>query len=235
MGDSVAAGAGLNAYPADSCNRSQSAYPYLVAAALKYTLVNVTCAGAKTTAGILQPQGPYAPQLPKLFDAGTPKLVTITVGTNDIDWTSAIMSCYQLQCSAATLPANVKAAESVLRTNMHEVLDDISNHYGNHAPEVIVTGYYQAFSAAATCSDLRGADPVTLAASANAVMGSLNQTIEGSTSAYLFARFAPVDFIGHELCTAEPWVQGLSDKAPFHPTAGGQSAYAKAVEVAIKR
>jgi len=29
-------------------------------------------------------------------------------------------------------------------------------------------------------------------------------------------------FTGHELCTADPYVQGPSDRAPLHPTATGE-------------
>jgi hypothetical protein len=35
-------------------------------------------------------------------------------------------------------------------------------------------------------------------------------------------------FTGHELCTADPYVQGPSDPAPLHPTATGELAIALA-------
>jgi hypothetical protein len=31
---------------------------------------------------------------------------------------------------------------------------------------------------------------------------------------------------GHELCTRQPWVQGMSDPAPFLPSAAGELAIA---------
>jgi hypothetical protein len=35
-------------------------------------------------------------------------------------------------------------------------------------------------------------------------------------------------FAGHALCDDQPWVQGLSDRYPFHPTAAGEVAIAAA-------
>jgi lysophospholipase L1-like esterase len=58
---------------------------------------------------------------------------------------------------------------------------------------------------------------------------SLNKTVSDVVSNYTFAKFAPVDFSGHEFCTNTPWIQDLSATAPFHPTIEGQSAIAQAV------
>jgi hypothetical protein len=41
------------------------------------------------------------------------------------------------------------------------------------------------------------------------------------------------DFTGHELCTPQPYVQGLGAAAPFHPTALGQLAIALADQAAL--
>lgn len=42
------------------------------------------------------------------------------------------------------------------------------------------------------------------------------------------------DFTGHQLCDAEPYVQGLKASAPFHPTAAGELAIAIADEAALR-
>jgi hypothetical protein len=41
------------------------------------------------------------------------------------------------------------------------------------------------------------------------------------------------DFAGHQLCTPQPYVQGLGDAAPFHPTAAGQLAIALADQAVL--
>lgn len=42
------------------------------------------------------------------------------------------------------------------------------------------------------------------------------------------------DFAGHQLCTSQPYVQGLDAAAPFHPTATGQSAIALADQAVLR-
>ena len=42
------------------------------------------------------------------------------------------------------------------------------------------------------------------------------------------------DFTGHELCSQQPYVQGLGAAAPFHPTALGELAIALADQAAAR-
>ena len=43
------------------------------------------------------------------------------------------------------------------------------------------------------------------------------------------------DFSGHQLCTPQPYVQGLGAAAPFHPTVLGQLAIALADQAVLRR
>jgi hypothetical protein len=43
------------------------------------------------------------------------------------------------------------------------------------------------------------------------------------------------DFSGHELCTAQPFVQGLHDNAPMHPNTAGELAIALADQQALSK
>jgi hypothetical protein len=109
MGDSVAAGLGLtgmsNANSNDTqCGRSSQGYPSLVAQQTGYRLVNVACSGA--TAGDLYTnqgvQGPnIGPQLDQAFRQGTPQLITITAGANDVHWDSFARACYATDCATS--------------------------------------------------------------------------------------------------------------------------------------
>jgi hypothetical protein len=45
----------------------------------------------------------------------------------------------------------------------------------------------------------------------------------------------PPSFTGHELCTADPYVQGPNDRAPLHPTAAGELAIALADQQALPK
>jgi hypothetical protein len=57
LGDSVAAGIGLND-PSDSsaCDRTEQSYPNQLAKLQNYEMTNLACSGAKLTNGILQSQ-----------------------------------------------------------------------------------------------------------------------------------------------------------------------------------
>ena len=46
---------------------------------------------------------------------------------------------------------------------------------------------------------------------------------------------ADPQYTGHELCTADPYVQGPDDPAPLHPTATGELAIALADQQVLPR
>jgi hypothetical protein len=55
----------------------------------------------------------------------------------------------------------------------------------------------------------------------------MNTVVEQGAQAFGFS-LATSYFRGHELCTKQPWVQGMPDPAPFHPSAAGELAGAAA-------
>ena len=63
-------------------------------------------------------------------------------------------------------------------------------------------------------------------------LGQLNTVLAQGAGLFGFGVAAP-KFTGHELCTADPWVQGPSDPAPLHPNAAGELAIALADEQAF--
>lgn len=239
LGDSVAAGVGLK-YDSDSsaCNRTNQAYPRIIANDLNYTLNNDACSGATLPNGVLGKQDVndllVTPQLQQLFSKPTPKLITITVGANDADWTSILRKCYTSECGTSEDDTALQANLATVTTNIEKMLDQIRQHYTGARPTVIVTGYYQVFSTAITskCSDLTGIDESELAWGRQ-LQSSINNTLEAATKGST-AKFIPIDFSGHELCTSDPWVQGLSDNEPYHPTATGQVKIANQIIRGLK-
>src|SRR5690606_10476488 len=86
LGSSYAAGAGIGPLQAgspDRCQRTTNNYASLLAKRLGLQLTDVSCGGAKTEHLL----GPWN-ELPAQLDAvtGTTRLVTVTVGGNDIDY-----------------------------------------------------------------------------------------------------------------------------------------------------
>jgi lysophospholipase L1-like esterase len=233
LGDSVAAGIGLDGAATDPvCGVSGGGYPTYVASGTDTSYVNLACSGA--TAGDLFTEQhlpgtaqDVAAQIPRAFAAGTPSLITITAGANDIYWPYFVRKCYTSTCGTATDSALAAGLTAVLRAKLAYALYDIAARSGDTPPPVVLTGYYQPFSDACT-QQAAGltADEINWITTQTA---NLNQVLAQAAAAHSFVHFAPVNFAGHELCTADPWIQGPSDPAPLHPTVAGQQAIAQAV------
>lgn len=231
LGDSVAAGAGLprSANPTDrdrGCGRSPEAYPYQVAESVKLPLIHVACSGA-TARHVAGPMLFSSPQLPSAFASGTPALITITVGANDIRWNSFLQRCYTTMCGRQVDTNNVDRYLGTLRERLDTTFAKIQEDSNNIPPTVIVTGYYNPLSN--QCTTLQSRVTGDELSWLSAQLDKLNQTLVNASMQYSFVRFAPVDFSGHDICSTQPWVQGLNAAAPFHPTAQGQTAIAEAV------
>src|SRR5699024_8857873 len=100
----------------------------------------------------------------------------------------------------------------------------------NH-PVVIINQYYDPLVGDTDClqdDGLSEAKKQTLRAD----LSALNDLLEQAADTARF-RVAKPDFDGHGLCSDQPYVQGLDDPAPFHPTASGQLAIALADEQAL--
>ncbi len=239
LGDSVAAGVGLK-YDSDAsaCDRTDQSYPVLVASKLNYQLRNLACSGATLPEGITGKQEVnkllVSPQLQQLFDLPKPKLITITIGANDAQWTKVLQKCYVAVCGSAEDAADVQSSLAIVTTNLQAVLEQLRQHYGAAQPRVIVTGYHQVFptTVSADCTDLTGIDTAELAYGRQ-LQASINDNLQAAVKDSQ-ASFVAIDFSGHELCSSDSWVQGLSDKQPYHPTAAGQAAFSAQIINAAK-
>lgn len=234
LGDSVAAGAGLpvssNASDEDVlCRRSTQAYPYVVAQTTGMSLQHFACTGAKTDEGVYDDQeidsGIVPAQLDRAFGTGTPGLITITIGANDARWTQFLRQCYYFRCGygidtgrSAVYLADLRLELNILMAKIHQMSEGTP-------PPVLINGYYNPFSTR-TCEEIP-AITTSEAAWLDERVASLNRAINVTVSRYSYAHYVPVDFSGHDLCSSSPWVQGLRDDIPFHPTAVGQRAIAQ--------
>ncbi len=224
LGDSVAAGLGLPTWTTatsddKSCGRSPYSYVFEVGRQLKRPHAPYACSGA-TTASLSN-------QLGVAYNQGIPAVISVTIGANDLNWSKIIQSCYVGNCQAYDINTNIGAMQKNLLAFMQQVQDRSA---GSTPPRVILTGYYNPLSqqcVTATGGKLAADEITWLTGAATA----LNTTIESVAKTYgSFARFAPVDYTGHDACSATPWVLGLTDPvAPLHPNAAGQQAIATSV------
>lgn len=240
LGDSVAAGVGLKTdSDSSACDRTDQSYPHQAASMLNYKLVNLACSGATLPAGILGQQDVNQlmtqPQLDQLFAQPKPNLVSLTIGANDAGWTAVFAKCYTGVCGTAEDTAAAKQRLAVMGSNLQKALTQVQQHYGPGVPDVVVTGYHQVFPASpiSGCSDLTGIDASELAWGRQQ-QAAINDAIQKAVKNFAFAKFAAIDFGGHELCTTDSWVQGLADRQPYHPTEAGQTAFAKQIQTTAK-
>lgn len=235
LGDSVAAGIGLSSPTSGTdpaCGVTNQAYPVRVAKQLNIPHQNLACSGA--TAGDLVSEQHLSgtardiePQLSRAFAGGKPSLITVTAGANDTQWDSFLRKCYASQCGTGADKAISTGLLTALELKLHYILNEISLRSNGQPPRVIFTGYYHPFAKA--CAQQQTSVTGDELSWLDSQTRSLNRTIQDVVSDYSFARYAPVSFGGHELCSGNPWVQGVNAPAPFHPTARGQQAIANAV------
>lgn len=234
LGDSVSAGVGLMNYSDSSaCDRTNQSYPNIVALKLNLNLKNLSCSGATIDQGVAGQQDVnkliLKSQLDQLYLLPKPDLISLTIGANDIGWTDIISKCYEGSCGSSDDSAVVEAKINQLSYNLSSVLSSIQKKYSSSIPKVVVTGYHQVFPVTySSCADLTGINSNGLSWGRQQ-QELLNNAISSTVSEFSFAKFAPVNFSGHELCSANPWVQGLSESAPYHPNYSGQQEYASQV------
>lgn len=242
LGDSVAAGLGLQRADDgdEACGLSSMAYGARVAASLQLSYTNLACSGATAGDLVTEQHLPdtsrdIEPQLDHAFANGIPQLMTITAGANDIQWSNFIRKCYAATCGTTTDKAAAKVLIAAMRLKLDYALNSIEERSDSgKTPQVVVTGYYKPF--AKSCAKQQSRLMSKEISWLNDQTNALNQAITKAVAKHpKFARYAPVSFSGHELCTSTPWIQGLNDAAPFHPNETGQSKIAQVVLRKIKK
>ena len=224
LGDSYASGYGVPPYTA-TCGRSDAAYAVQIDGRMKIDLDDfVACAGATTTSLV------SGHQLDAL-DADT-DLVTLTIGGNDIGWSSTIGACLlgtDPQCAGS-----IALTRGKISNLLPGVLDTVYAQVSQHAPDarVLVVGYPRLFSP--EYGAFLGASPAEQDA-LNDGADLLNAVIAQAATRHGFG-FVDVTkrFDGHGVNAPEAWVRGPFDPAAFHPNQDGYAAYTAAVTAAVK-
>ena len=222
LGDSYASGYGVPPYA--DCGRSQSAYPVQLDGRHRLRLDDfVACAGATTTS--LVSGGQLA-----ALDADT-DLVTLSIGGNDVGWSSAVIACLggtDAQCTGA-----VAVVDTRITSELPALLDTVYAEVAAAAPnaQVVVTGYPRLFSP--EYGAYLAASPDELSA-LNAGADTLDTVIADAVARAGF-RFVDVRtrFVGHGANSPDPWILGPTDPGAFHPTVSGYRAYTAAVNSAL--
>lgn len=232
LGSSFAAGPGI-AEQLGGCGRSDHNYSHLIADELGLTLNNVSCNGA-TIANILDtPQGDAAAQIEAV--TSDTALVTVTIGGNDINYTSSTFACSgkasEEACAANLDQPTIDAAVSQLPSRLALMLDTVKAK-APRATVVLVT-YPRVFPEdARTCSELElsGDDIDYLAGLGEKLEAAF---VSASSSREVLIADAYVSEAGHGPCAAsDRWVNGATtqeDGIRYHPTGRGHAEMARLV------
>ena len=219
LGDSYSSGVGAGSYigSSGSCDQSTSAYPALWDAANQpASYMSEACSGA-TTATVL------GSQLSALSAATT--LVSITVGGNDVGFSSVMETCVLLPTSSCV--SAVQHAESLTATQLPGELDSVLNALHADAPNarVVVLDYPELYdlSRSSSCIGLSTTDRTDLNQGADQLDSQIQAAAARHGDVFADVRGA---FAGHEICDSGSWLHAvnfLDVSESYHPTASGQS------------
>jgi lysophospholipase L1-like esterase len=239
LGDSTAAAIGNPpvAEPSEAdraCERSSESFAAVLGRVNRWTVQNLACSGATIPAGILGSQQAgtttVPAQLAEAKRAVNVHTIVLSVGANDMSWSTLVRLC------AASPECDDRASTAYFQQRLHEFADDyfeLLRQLGTvpGTPRIVVNGYYTPFDPSLRCLDAYG-----LTTGKQEILqqrlDDLNTVLEKGADA-VGAHYVLPDFEGHELCTPQPYVQGATDPAPFHPTAAGELAIALAIQQAL--
>lgn len=226
LGDSYSSGTGTRSYYDSTCQRSVYSYPYLLHQAHpSWTFVHAACSGAKTT-DIINSQA-------SSLTTGT-NWVTYTIGGNDAGFSSVITECakpsWLSDCNGA-----IDRAQAFIRNTLPGRLDQVNQTIKTRAPyaRVIVLGYPRLFNGE-DCNAgtfFSPAEEQRLNETADLLRDTLRAAAARAGTNFVFKDAIP-PFIGHAVCDAVEWINGLSNPVSesYHPNrAGHANGYAPLV------
>jgi lysophospholipase L1-like esterase len=237
LGSSYAAGYGIKPLTpnAGACGRSLVDYPHLVAAALHLRLDDVSCGGAVIANVLTRPQRAAPPQIDAVTAAT--RLVTMTVGGNDVNYVGTAIACGypHSTCVTSASPAETNAAFQVLPRALNRLIRVVRTR----APSaIIVLVTYVRIVPPTSCAALN------YSPAAGSLVASMGQRLERVFVSVARAnKIVLVDpyALGatHGPCARgnNRWVAGLvpTNGFEYHPTAAGHRAMAHMVEQALAR
>jgi lysophospholipase L1-like esterase len=230
LGSSIASGFGISVQ-STPCGRSNRDYGQLIAAHYKLQLVDVSCGAALIGHVVDTPQGDNPPQI----TAVTPdtKLITVSVGGNDIVYNGTAVNCGN-PAGICAAPPDLDAKLASARTALADMLDRLKVA----APKatIVFVTYPREVPAARNCPALSFTDDKA------AIVRSMGAQLEAMFVAV--AKRPGIVFVDpyvargdHTGCAppSQRWTAGHipDDGFAYHPTALGHQIMAKMIIQAL--
>lgn len=242
LGSSFASGFGIPAMgPVEDCLRSDRSYPTLVAADLGLELVDATCPGATTANIVAEAQDigladPLPPQIDSV--ASDAALITITVGGNDIAYTTTAAACHAQgdDCVGAV-------DEAAVREELEQLPGRLASMYSTvreRAPDarIVLVTYPKLIPPEGVACEALG-----LGEGGVGLVGGLGEDLQQafldsieSADVTLVDVYAATDGQGPCAGPDQAWISDADavDTAPYHPTAVGHRAMADLILAAVQ-
>ena len=244
LGSSFAAGIGLGERAPSSpfvCQRSVNGYPQQLGQLMGYPMVDMTCSGATIEHVLNGGQLFQGPQIDAL--GPDTELVTITAGGNDIDYVGDIAATYYRSKGGVfafvidrlwhgALPVEERKFAR-LKNNMVSTFEEIARR--SPRARIVVISYPTLLPPQGTCAQVGVSD--TDAALMQAVGARLVEVTHEAAqrTGAIFVDLATLSS-GHDICSADPWVNGATPEhgTPFHPNFAGAQATANRIQRVLK-
>jgi hypothetical protein len=248
MGSSFAAGPSIpDSVPGQSCGRSTRNYAHLVAAELGVDLTEASCSGATSDNIAVAPQLPN----PLQINAVTPdtRLVTITVGGNDVNYAVSLSVCGLDGAMGKSCSASGLGAPDVNMSSVNSLVDQIEGKLSTMlkavqkaAPNARV--FLVAYPMVLPDTAVPCPPDVPMQAGDMTFLNQVGSKLQAAFSAA--AKEAGVHFVdvygpshGHDACApeAQRWVVGQATPGAtaYHPTALGMRAQADLIIAEINK
>ena len=192
-----------------------------------WNVMNLACSGATVQNGLLGAQvlgnGQVAPpQLAEAARATHAKVIVVSVGADDVQWSIMTKLCVaSTVCNDKVSGAFFSKLIGDFTRSYYELLGDLAALPGS--PAVLINQYYSPFGPDLGCLAQYGitaAKAKVLAARLNSSTRCWRRAPRRSAS----GSPAP-QFTGHELCTADPYVQGPDDPRAAAPDRGRRAGH----------
>ncbi len=257
LGDSYSSGEGNPSYEQGTddlldnmCHRSAAAFPEEVAkssADLALQVENIACSGARTEHidAVERYEPPQTSRLAEVADGGDVRAVSITVGGNDLGFSSLMLKCVFFDCDTDSAKQRLGAKLQTLRTNLRRVYASIQSVLNERAPgaRLFALGYPRLFAETRRCgvfNEFKLSERQWLNDAVEQVNAVVRATADDSGAIFVDVTHA---FAGHELCygisgTAGTYVNKPVNlpnyKSGLHPNASGHQALASKLLESMK-
>ncbi len=243
LGSSFATGAGIGPPQPGApvrCQRTTNNYASLLAQRFKLQLTDASCSGAKT-AHLLGPWNELPAQLDSVTDST--RLVTVTVGGNDLDYMGALFggSCRAGVASRPGPCTPVVSPSAAQYQRLEAALNSIAQDIARRGPGArLVFVQYLTVVPQTLCAatDITPND----AANSRAIgrrLAQITARVAAANGALLLAADRPSR--KHTSCAKDPWSHGFHagydarQGAAWHPAPAGHAAIAKQLAALLTR